>query len=890
MYLHEKSEYLMGVLAGVTVFLVLQGVHLYLSHLDQWYLHLALAGIVSLLLTLAAHKCKQSRRFARDIQRHQVYLQAIKDNLPLVVFALDHRGYFTYSDGKGLARLGLSVNQVVGQNALQLYQDYPDIVDAIQRALAGEEFHVTLRLGNLWYQTYLLPQRDPQGRVTGVLGISYDITDLQDAAQRLQSRLHIESTIASIASRYIHDTDFDAAAQWCLTEIGRICGADRAGLFLLAEEEDTFVVLHRWFDTHSQTRQLVRDRIPVQEITWGLRQIEGGSPLVVRHRDELPAEAEDIRRVMRETGAESLLGLPVRVDGKLVGFMTFVNLRESALWRMEDASLLQIAADLTGGALQRLRTHEALRRSEERHRAVLRALPDMVFVLDSQLRFLDYFVHRQEQLLVPPEQFLHKTVWEVLPESLCQQVARAAERALWTGQLQTIEYSLIHPTLGEQYFEARLSPVSESAHVVCIVRDITERKRAEREISETNARLEEALLRAQELAVAAESASQAKSEFLANMSHEIRTPMNGIIGMTELLMGTPLNEEQRDYLKTLRSSADLLLSILSDVLDIAKIEAGKMTLEQVPTSLREVGEDIVKLFSARARQKDLSLRAEIAPDLPPLVLADPMRLRQILANLVSNAIKFTEQGEVVVTISRLRDDGDRVWVRLEVRDTGIGISPERLDTIFEAFAQADTSTTRRYGGTGLGLTICKRLTELMGGHISVQSTEGEGSTFWLEIPFQVAQADASVPTVTAEPFEEVSLPPGIRVLLVEDNEVNRKVAVRMLERLGCLVDVAHDGQEAVENTAAQQYDVVFMDVHMPRMDGYTATRHIRARENGSGMHQVIIALTADAMSKDRELCLQAGMDDYLSKPFRESDLRTVIHQWVVQRPPRRAAA
>ncbi|MCS7272500.1 MAG: PAS domain-containing protein, partial [Gemmataceae bacterium] len=309
---------------------------------------------------------------------------------------------------------------------------------------------------------------------------------------------------------------------------------------------------------------------------------------------------------------------------------------------------------------------------------MLRALPDMVFVLDSNLRFQDYFASCMEDLLVSPELFLGKTIWEVLPEALCQQIAVVAERALNTGQLQTVEYSLHHPLRGEEHFEARLSPASGGTTLVCVVRNVTERKRAEQELSAANAQLEEALLRAQELAVAAEAASHAKSEFLANMSHEIRTPMNGIIGMTELLMGTPLNEEQRDYLKTLRSSADLLLSILSDVLDIAKIEAGKMVLEQVPTDLREVGEDVVKLFSARARQKDINLRAEIAQDLPPVVLADPMRLRQILANLVSNAIKFTEQGEVVVEISRLREREGRVWIRLAVRDTGIGIASERL--------------------------------------------------------------------------------------------------------------------------------------------------------------------------------------------------------------------
>jgi len=714
--------------------------------------------------------------------------------------------------------------------------------------------------------------------VQEVIGVAHDVTDIKHIERQLQNRLHIENTLSAIASNYIHNPDFDSAVEWCLSEISRLCGAERAGLFLLNEEGDAFVVVHRWFRPDSRTRLLAWKSIPVKYLEWGLRRIEDGSPLLVQHVHQLPPEAEAMQRAMLATGAESVLALPVRVEGQLVGFMSFVNVRETELWRFADVSLLQLAADITGGALHRRRMMQELQQSEARHRAILQALPDMVFLLDSDLRLLDYHSPDSQQLLVSPEQFVGKTVWEVLPEEVASQTQRAFALAQSTGQTQSFEYSLQHPLFGLQYFEARLAPCGDG-NTIAVVRDITERKRAEQEIAATNAQLEQALLRAQELAVAAEAASQAKSEFLANMSHEIRTPMNGIIGMTELLLGTPLNEEQRDYLKTLRSSADLLLSILSDILDIANIEAGKMMLEQVPVDLREVGEDIVKLFHARARQKDIALRADIAEGLPNAVLADPMRLRQILANLVNNAIKFTEQGEVVVEISRIAEEEGKIWVRLAVRDTGIGIPPERLESIFEAFTQADSSTTRRYGGTGLGLTICKRLAELMGGHIHVQSEVGVGSTFWVELPLPVAETVPQPVQTEPSPQGKTDVPAGLRILLVEDNEVNRKVAVRMLERLGCEGDIAHHGQEAVEKTAGQQYDIVFMDVHMPQMDGYEATRLIRERENGLGKHHVIIAMTADAMEGDRELCLQAGMDDYLSKPFKESDLRAMLARW-----------
>jgi PAS domain S-box-containing protein len=837
---------------------------------------------IGVLLVAASRSYRWARRALRDVTDDRLRLQALVEHLPVVLFVIDRRGRFLFSSGKGLARSGLTPDEVVGKNVFEIYRHCPQVTDAVRRALQGETFATVVQVGDLWYQTYYLPRHNTQGQVEEVVGIANDITDIKHSERQLQNRLHIENTLATIASNYIHNQDSDAAVEWCLAEIGRLCGADRAALFLLNEAGGAFVVSHRWFHPNTQTRHVAPHRLRTKDIEWALNQVQSGAPLLIQDAHSLPPEAATVRKMMLATGSRSLLALPVRIEGQLVGFMTFVNIHESDWWRTTDVSLLQVAADITGGVLQRLRALKALWESRERHRAVLQALPDMVFLLDADLRFLEYHSPDLQRLLVPPEHFIGKTVWEVLPEEVAEKTQHAFTRALSTGQIQSFEYSLRHPQLGLQYFEARLAPCGDGNAIV-VARDISERKRGEEELAVANAQLEQALLRAQELAAAAEAASHAKSEFLANMSHEIRTPMNGIIGMAELLLGTPLNEEQRDYLKTLRSSADLLLSILSDILDIAKIEAGKMTLEQLPVDIREVGEEIVTLFSARAKQKDLILRAEIADNLPSVVLADPMRLRQILANLVNNAIKFTERGEVIVELSLIAEEEDKAWVRLGVRDTGIGIPPERLGAIFEAFAQADSSTTRRYGGTGLGLTICKRLAELMGAHVHVQSEVGVGSTFWVELPLPVAKA-APQPIQTGSPSQQkTDVPAGLRLLLVEDNEVNRKVAVRMLERLGCSVDIAHDGQEAIDKTASQEYDIVFMDVHMPQMDGYEATRLIRERENRSGKHQIIIAMTANAMAGDRERCLQAGMDDYLSKPFKENDLRATLARWA---PPR----
>jgi PAS domain S-box-containing protein len=722
----------------------------------------------------------------------------------------------TYSDGRGLETLGLKPGEVVGQSAFDLYKDYPSALDGIRRALAGETCCIETAVGDKTFEVRYVPVKNDLGEFTGTIGVATDITERKQAQDAL---LESEKYF-----RYIVESAPEAIF---VQSQGRFVYLNPLMLKLLgATESEQLIGADIMKYIAPEFHEAVRNRIAYQRAT---------------RKTAPPMEQEYV----------SLDGTrhPVETTAIALRFKGF----ESHLVFVREIA-------------ERKKSEEALRKSEDLLTEIIELNPISMAIVR-----MDGIIERINRRAIEtfgylPEDIPDMERWwlQAYPDASYREEVIARWMGLVGKALADkteIERSEYRVTCKDGTVKTMLIfgiPVSDRIFVM--FDDFTERKNYEIELEKAR--------------VSAEAASRAKSEFLANMSHEIRTPMNGIMGMAQLLEYTELSLKQREYLHIMRDSGESLLSLINDILDLSRIEAGRVELELQEFSLRKSVVDVINSQISLVHAKGLTITTDIPAAVPDNLTGDQLRLKQILINILGNAVKFTSRGEIALGVDLEDRHSDSALLRFDVTDTGIGISPDILDRIFEPFSQADTSTTRRFGGSGLGLSICKRLTDMMGGDIWVESTEEAGSTFHVQLPFAVNELQME------RRDRRSGDPPGssawtgcpLRILLAEDNQSSLIFCETILRREGHRVATARNGAEALKEWMQSNFDIILMDIQMPEMDGTEATRSIREREREEGGHVPIIALTAHAMQGDRARLLSQGFDGYVTKPLKLNEL------------------
>jgi len=808
-------------------------------------------------------------------QEHRM-LHAIIQNIPDPVYVKDVSGRKILLNIAEANLLGKdTIDDVVGKKDSAFYPETiaqkteaedQDIIRTGKPYIHREGMLTTHNGKQLWLQGTKIPYFDENGNVAGIVGISHDISSRKETEDKLKKLLALQNLLTQLATEFINMPveNSHEAINRLISVIGEGNDTDRVFVFEYDFENNTMTNTHEWCAKDISHEKTNLQHIPTRFLAEWVQAHKKGEMYSVQDVSKLQ-KTDPQYAILRLQGIQSFISIPLMLNGECFGFVGFNAVKTLKQWNKSEIIFLQVLADLLCNVTDRKRKEEALRNREASLKAIFNNVPFQMWLKDADCKymavnqpFMDYFSVTSEEEIIGNDSM---DIWH---NEVGQHFMDQDKLVMQQRNISSVE-ELLDFKHKSVWFEIFRAPIIDQHGKVLgttgIARDITSRKLADKAL--------------QQAVETAQAATEAKSKYLAIMSHEIRNPLNAVVGMVRMLFEAGIEGPNRKLVENIKTSSDHLLMIVNDILDFSKIETGDMLLEQTNFNIHDV---VKRVFSSNvyiAKEKQVDLNFNIDQNIVNTHIGDPLRLQQVLGNLVSNAIKFTPKGRIDISceLESCSQQSDRL--RFEVKDTGIGISTESQQLIFESFKQEDSATSRTYGGSGLGLAISKQIVELMGGELKVESVKNQGSRFYFSVSLPIDKGSKLQNLKPEERSAEVNLT-GYSILLVEDNKLNQILASTIIEKWGARVVVAGNGQQALDILEKNTFDVILMDIQMPVMDGMTASRLIREKLN---IHTPILALSANVIKGIVEKCQEAGMQGYISKPFDSEDLyrKIILH-------------